>query len=288
MTTNLTAFAQTDKGLVRARNEDAFVIADLAGGDLGESVGRFEIGKRGIVLAVSDGMGGHQAGDVASALVLESLKRSMAADAGVEEPDALMETAALRANRDVWEASHSPGREKMGATLSAVFIRSRSAHVATVGDSRVYLIRNGEIAQVSHDQSYVQFLLDTGVMNEAEARRSSARNVVLQAMGLTSNLEIELGRLELRERDCFLLCSDGLSNKVEDGELRDIVVTSSCVEHAARRLVASANARGGEDNVTVIVAGVSGGLLPAVHGEPISSTWRVLREFDARLHPLPG
>jgi serine/threonine protein phosphatase PrpC len=280
MPTRVTACGQTDTGIVRSHNEDAFLIADLAGGDLGAAISRFEVGNRGVLLAVSDGMGGHQAGEVASALVLESLERSMAGQAVSEPPDALMEKATARANRDVWEAAHHPGREHMGATLEAVFIRDTVAHIATVGDSRAYLVRNGIIQQVSHDQSYVQFLLDTGAMTPAEAKRSEHRNVILQAMGLKPDVKVALGRLELRQRDCFLVCSDGLSNKVTDEELRDLVLTSSKVAEAAAKMIALANQRGGEDNITVIVAGVSGDLLPLVAGERISRTWQVLKEFD--------
>ncbi len=281
MPTKVTAFGQTDRGIVRAQNEDAFLIADLAGGDLGASVSRFEVGQRGVLLAVSDGMGGHKAGEVASALVLESLERSMAIQAVSEEPDVLMNTATVQANHEVWEAAHHPGREHMGATLTAVFIRNRTAHVATVGDSRAYLLRNGVIKQVSHDQSYVQFLVDSGAMTPEEAKHSAMRNIILQAMGLKPTVKVALGCLELRQRDCFLLCSDGLSNSVTEDELRDLVLTSSTVAEAAAKMIALANQRGGEDNITVIVAGVSGDLLPVVEGERISRTWRVLQEFDA-------
>src|SRR5579864_637284 len=145
MAVNLTAYAQTDIGLVRRSNEDAFVIADLTGGSLLEeqSMARFDVGQRGVLLAVSDGMGGHRAGEVASALVVESLRRSMATQQGGPS-DALLEKAALQANREVWEAAHSPGREHMGATLTALFIHGKTAHIAEVGDSRAYLLRGGQ------------------------------------------------------------------------------------------------------------------------------------------------
>lgn len=127
MGVNLTVYGQTDVGRVRRTNEDAFVVADLTGnGVLQEQrITRFEVGQRGVLLAVSDGMGGHQAGEVASALVVESLRRSMAQrfDAEDQPPDALLEQATKRANRDVWQAAHYPGRQGMGATLTAVFIR---------------------------------------------------------------------------------------------------------------------------------------------------------------------
>jgi len=181
MAVNLTVCAQTDAGLVRKSNEDAFVIADLTGGSLVEEqrIAQFEVGQRGVLVAVSDGMGGHQAGEVASALVIESLRRSMASAQGGEASDALLEKATVQANREVWEAAHYPGREQMGATLTAVFIHGNTAYIAEVGDSRAYLLRGGQIIQVTHDQSYVQLLIDSGAMTIGEAKRSRAGNVIL-------------------------------------------------------------------------------------------------------------
>ena len=283
MPIHLTVYGQTDVGVVRKTNEDAFVIADLTGGSLfGEpKVTRFEVGKRGVLLAVSDGMGGHQAGEVASALVIESLKRSMAEGCEPSSCDELMEKAAARANREVWEASHHPGREHMGATLTAVFVRDKTAHIAEVGDSRAYLVRAGHVRQVTRDQSYVQFLLDSGGLSPEQAKESQLRNVILQAMGLTPNVKVALGRLELRQQDCFVLCSDGLTNKVTDEELREVILTSRRLDAACVRLIELANKRGGEDNITVILAGVGGDLPPIVPGERISETLVVLQEFDA-------
>ncbi len=124
MAVNLTVYGQTDVGLVRNKNEDAFVIADLTGGSVAKEqrIARFEVGQRGVLLAVSDGIGGHQAGEVASALVVESVRRTMIQlrQSVPEQADARMEEAAKRANREVWQAAHYPGREKMGATLTAV------------------------------------------------------------------------------------------------------------------------------------------------------------------------
>jgi serine/threonine protein phosphatase PrpC len=284
---NLTVCGQTDIGLVRKTNEDAFVIADLTGGGLlqEQRIVRFEVGQRGVLLAVSDGMGGHQAGEVASALVVESLRRSMT-DPDHDPMDRLLEKAALQANREVWEAAHYPGRENMGATLTAVFIHNRTAYIAEVGDSRAYLVRNGQLEQVTRDQSYVQLLVDAGALSAEQAPHSQFAGVILQAMGLDQNVQVALGRLELRQRDCFVLCSDGLSGPIQADEIRDVVLTSRGLDQVCGRLVALAKSRGGDDNITVIAAGVSGDLPPLVAGESISDTLSVVREFAPP--PLPG
>lgn len=283
---NLTVCAQTDIGLVRSSNEDAFVVADLTGGSLLEQQrsARFEVGRRGVLLAVSDGMGGHQAGEVASALVVESLRRAMASHQGGEPSDALLEKATVQASREVWQAAHYPGRENMGATLTAMFIHGKTAYIAEVGDSRAYLLRGGQIAQVTRDQSYVQFLIDSGAMSAGQAKNSGFGNVILQAMGSKADVSVALGKLDLRQRDCLLLCSDGLSNRLSPDEIRQVVLTSSRLDIACARLIEAAKQRGGEDNITAIVAGVSGDVPRAISGESIAETFFVIQEFQPPPH----
>jgi serine/threonine protein phosphatase PrpC len=281
MPVNLTAYGKTDVGRVRRNNEDAFVVADLTGNRVlqEQHIARFEVGQCGVLLAVSDGMGGYKAGEVASALVVESLRRSMAQQPATRS-DALLEQAARRANREVWEAAHCAGREGMGATLTAVFIHGTTAHIAEVGDSRAYLLRRGVIKQVTHDQSCVQRLVDRGQMTDEEAQRSHLSNVILQAMGRAPDLRVALARLDLRQRDCFLLCSDGLYRKIAAEELRAIVLKARRLDEACVRMIDLANKRGGDDNITAIVAGVSGDLPPLVPGERISSTLAVLQDYE--------
>ncbi len=281
MPIHISVYGQTDAGLVRPSNEDAFVVADLTGDSLlqEQRIAQFEVGQRGVLLAVSDGMGGHAAGEIASALVVESLRRSMARRTG-EAKDTLLERAVLQANRDVWEAAHYPGRQNMGATLTAMFIHGAVAHIAEVGDSRAYLLRNGQALQVTRDQSYVQLLLDAGVLDPQQAKASGISNVILQAMGLHADVTVALGRLELRDRDALILCSDGLSNKVSVEELRDLVLTSPRLDMACTRMIDLAKTRGGEDNITVVVCGISGDLPKVVATESLSQTLHVLREFE--------
>lgn len=287
MPLRLTVAARTDIGQVRRVNEDAFLVADAAGLALDPSPGvrRFEVGPRGALLAVSDGMGGHKAGEVASALTLASLHRALAGTAG--QPDAdpvvLVDRAVEAANRDVYQAALAPGREKMGATLTAILVDEAGAHIAEIGDSRAYLIRGGVIQQVTRDQSYVQVLLEAGAIAPEEAPRSPMRNIILQAMGQQPSVAAALGRLALRRRDCLLLCTDGLSGALTDDELRDVVLASPSLDAACERLVALANERGGKDNITVLLAGVGGDLPPPAPGESIDDTLDVLRSFDAPL-----
>jgi PPM family protein phosphatase len=275
--------AQTDVGKVREKNEDAYVVADLTGGTLldGEPHARFDVGERGVLIAVSDGMGGADSGEVASALVVETLTRAFRKAAPGTQQDALMNDAVQRAHRAVWDEAKEKGR-KMGATLTAVFIHAGQAYIAEVGDSRAYLVRRAKITQLTKDQSMVQVLLDTGVIGKADAEHSPLKNVILQAMGNQQNIKTALAKLELRNRDCLVLCSDGLTNHVSDDEIRDHVMTLR-PNQAAKKLVDLANERGGKDNITVVVAGVGGELDPARSTEKVADTLEVLTTFEPKI-----
>ena len=277
----LSVAAQTDIGKVRGKNEDAFVVADLTGGALLDATlhKRFDVGERGVLLAVSDGMGGAQAGEVASALVVETLTRALAAAEPGTPQDALMHDAIQHAHKAVWDTAKRESK-KMGATLTAVYVDKGQAYIAEVGDSRAYLIRKGSMCQLTHDQSMVQMLVDTGIIEPDQAEHSPIRNVILQAMGNQPNVKVALGKLELRDRDCLVLCSDGLTGCVHDDEIRDLVLASGRPEVAAKQLIDLANERGGKDNITVVVAGVGGGLSRPLTGETINDTFQVLSTFE--------
>jgi len=276
--------AKTDVGRARQTNEDACSVTELETGTLIDAIGKSQtvsLGTKGVLLAVSDGMGGHQAGEVASALVLESLQRELAQDA-TQPLHKHLEDAVHRANRRVHNAARTADRHGMGATLTAVFIRGTEAYIAEVGDSRGYLLRNGRIRQVTRDQSMVQMLVDQGVMSPDEARKAPGKNVILQAVGLAPDVRVAIGKLELRRGDRLLLCSDGVSNQITDDELREIM-TRSDPREACETMIALANERGGEDNETVIVADLLGEELPeVVDFETVTSTFEVLQAFEAR------
>lgn len=275
----LSAFGLTDVGVVRKNNEDAFLIADL---DAEQSSDRSwhdaAVSARGILLAVSDGMGGAAAGEIASAMTVGSLRQWLGEDHQGVGTQVLIKEAVEEANRSVFDAAQDSERKGMGATLTAVLVRGKIAHIAEVGDSRAYLIRGGRIRQVTRDQSYVQLLVEQGVVTREQAEKSPHRNVILQAMGHRGDIVVALGRLELREGDTFVLCSDGLSGKISETEMRDIVDSSTDFPEAATRMVAIANERGGEDNITVVLARVSGAGVPAA--EPADGITRTLQSIQ--------
>jgi serine/threonine protein phosphatase PrpC len=192
-----------------------------------------------------------------------------------------------KAHHVVWEAAHHTGREGMGATLTAVFVQAQrsgaTAFIAEVGDSRAYLLRAGTITRLTKDQSYVQLLLDAGALDAKEVAESPLRNVILQAMGHQRPIEVALGKLELRGRDCLLLCSDGLTNAVTDDEIRSVILGAANLEQAADRLIDLANQRGGDDNITVLAAGVGGDLAPGHAGEKVDQTFEILASFEPQL-----
>jgi serine/threonine protein phosphatase PrpC len=253
--------ARTDPGRQRAHNEDAYLLCDLDAGarasareiDRKERFDRFVVGERGVLLAVSDGMGGAAAGEIASSISLQSLYDELVRD---EEGGAVAERLARvvrHASRRVREAGRGD-RRGMGATLTAALFCGSAVHIAQIGDSRAYLLREGFIKQVTHDQSYVQMMVDEGRMTLAEAERSPQRSVIMQVMGQRDDVRVALGRISVRPGDRLLLCSDGLSNAISDDVICKIVHQVPFVRDAAARLVDAANAAGGPDNITVILA----------------------------------
>jgi serine/threonine protein phosphatase PrpC len=289
MSVHLNIAGRSDIGRSRTNNEDALVVADLASGHLlrGDAPhARFDVGESGVLLAVSDGMGGENAGEVASALVVESLARALVS-APRDAPASALKGAVQEANRDVVEASHERGHEGMGATLTAVLVQTRpqttTAFIAEVGDSRAYLVRSGRITLLTKDQSYTQLLLDAGTLDAREAAESPLHNVILQAMGHAGHIDTALGKLELRRRDCLLLCSDGLTNAVSDDEICRLVLSSSGLVDACNRLVGAANDRGGKDNITVLAAGVGGDVTPGRPGDDVEQTFQVLESFEPKV-----
>ena len=279
----ITFAALSDVGLTRSINEDAFQLTDLSTGasfDASPSNGQFNLGSRGALLTLSDGMGGHAAGEVASSTVISSVRATI--QAGSDAPaEQRLEAAVRRANRDVIEAAQVKGRHGMGATLTAVLVDHSIAYVAEVGDSRAYLLRTGQLKLLTRDQSLVQMLVDQGLMHPDEAETSPRKNILLQAMGSVEEVHAAIGQVELRKGDKLLVCSDGISNAITHDELLQILATNDPWP-ACAHLVQLANDRGGEDNLTAVVAQFDGaGLASPMASETVTGTFSVIKDFGA-------
>lgn len=234
---------------------------------------QFEIDENGLVVAVSDGMGGALAGEVASTMAVETVSEKLlgpgseASEAEENQDHRLINKlydATLFANHLIHEQGRSdPQFQGMGATFTGIGVTPNAADIIQVGDSRAYLIRNGTIYQVTKDQSLVQQLIDAQQISAEEAETHTLKNVILQALGAQNEIYPVSARLEPCQNDVFLLCSDGLSNKVGPAEMQQAVVDNlGELQNACAELVKMANENGGEDNITVVLAKFSGDDLP--------------------------
>ncbi len=210
------------------------------------------VGDRGILLAVCDGVGGHKAGEIASALALETLSHEMESLSAGCPRQTLFKAAVENVNTRVWrEAQTAPRLHGMATTLTAAVICHRRAIIAHVGDSRVYFLRgSGPIQQVTRDQSFVANMVACGALTQEQAELSPFRSTITQAIGLESTVDVALDCVELETGDLLLLCTDGLSNKVDAKEMTEALRTRP-ISEAVQELIALANVRGGEDNITV-------------------------------------
>ncbi len=267
----------THVGVVRKNNEDCFLLVDLTESAELTHPSSVEVGAKGVLCTVSDGMGGENAGEVASALTVAAIRDYV--QAGLhEDPGEALAASVVHANKKVIEAATEPERSGMGAAVVSVLVRDGVAHLTEVGDCRAYLFRGGAFTQLTKDQTHVQVLIDQGLMTPEAAKKSRAKSVVLQAVGKQEELSVTQRALTLREGDRMLLCSDGLTVNVTDLEIADKV--GGPLEGAVEALVALANARGGIDNVTVVIIEVTGALQPSHPEERVQETLKTVREFE--------
>ena len=277
-------------GRVRKGNEDNYLVLHVS--DVKAWTGsqepnefvvesqKFEIDESGIVLAVSDGMGGALAGEVASKMAVETVSQKIL-DQDPEKtytPDGYSASligklydATIYANYLIHQQGRTdPQFQGMGATFTGIGITPEAVDLIQVGDSRAYLIRSGKIYQVTKDQSLVQQLIDAQQISPEEAETHTLKNVILQALGAQSEIYPVSARLQPRRGDIVLLCSDGLSNKVSGASMQKIVTENKDrLEMACAELIKEANERGGEDNITVIIARLSGDTLPEANGDDV-------------------
>ena len=273
-------FAKSDVGRVRRGNEDNYLVLDLTteqtwsgadGATPPEKLTRFDLGDKGLVLVVSDGMGGALAGDVASRMAVDSVREMLLGTEGEDACDPRLDlveclkNATHYANLAIHQKSQEDSRcAGMGATFTGAAIRGDNLDLVQVGDSRGYVIRKDHIRLATKDQSLVQQLVDVGQISESEAETHMFRNVILQALGAQSEVAPVTGRIHLRQGDVLLLCSDGLSGKLRAEDIQQIVVNSQeNLSQACDALIEEANNRGGEDNITVVLARFQGDDLEA-------------------------
>ena len=281
-------FGRTDVGRTREHNEDAFVIVDLTSGNatMPQQARREELGPKGELFMVADGMGGAAAGEIASAMAVEIILGElrtnwMSADANETETFVrVIRQATKTANEQINAyATHHPEYRGMGTTATIAGLLGDTLYLAQVGDSRAYLVRNGVAQQITKDQSLMQKLIEAGELTEEEAQHSERRNIILQALGPEPTINVDLTHQTVRRGDTLVLCSDGLSGQVTKDEIAAIVSKEPDIVKACNGLIDRANEAGGPDNITAIIARFDGpGLEPASEND----------EVGHRVFALPG
>ena len=231
--------AHTDTGRRRRRNEDAFVCEPP-------------------LFAVADGMGGAQAGEVASRLAAESLREQELG--GLSSPEQTVELI-REANRRVYAySSENASARGMGTTMTVALVEGSVVTIGHVGDSRAYLLRDDQLTQLTQDHSLVAELVRSGRLSAKEAESHPRRSVITRALGTDSDVEVDVLSLRVQERDVFLLCSDGLTSMVSDEEIARLLLSArDDLDDAGKKLIAAANQAGGEDNITVVLFEPEGG-----------------------------
>jgi protein phosphatase len=271
--TTLTAATATDRGRVRAINQDVALI-------------------EGQLVAVADGMGGHAAGEIAASVAVDALRDAFAAD---QSADGLV-AAANTANRAVHDRSESNQElHGMGTTLTAAALvktrRSEQLVLINVGDSRAYLLVDGELTQLTEDHSVVEEMRRRGDLSSAEAAVHPHRHILTRALGIDPTVEVDSWLLEARPGSRLLICSDGLTNECDEAEIETVLSEAPDPAEAARVLVARALDHGGNDNVTVVVADISGeptGSLVAAAPKTSAPTSTSSGAADSLVPPSPA
>lgn len=268
-------FARTEIGCVRERNEDSFVVANVATGERGLRPGTTmqELGVGTVLIGVCDGMGGAAAGDIASKIGAETLYDSIMTHSPLADTASVHEamlSAVAASNRAIADyARQHPGKRGMGTTMTAALIHGHDLHVLHVGDSRAYLRRGRSLTQLTTDHSIVGQMVAAGQLTPEQARSYEHRNVLLQALGVQPMIQPELVHVPLRAGDVLLLCSDGLTGPLEDPRILELMLKYQDPVRCCRALTEAACAAGGPDNVTVAIARFVGEGLPIPQGREL-------------------
>ena len=293
----ITVFARTDLGQSRDHNEDTFLVADLSTGrsSLMPDVREHELGPRGSMFMVADGMGGAAAGELASAMAADIIYRHMStawpADSEVSAQRFAyrMREAVELANGELFRyAAEHPEVRGMGTTVTVAGVFGTDLYLAQIGDSRGYLVRGGRAIQLTRDQSLMQRLVDAGEMTEEEAERSERRNIILQALGPDPRVRVDLSLQALRRGDLLVMCSDGLSGLVRKDEIAERAAQQPDLAALCTELIDLANSRGGPDNITVVAARFSGDVLPEADDSDVGYQTYALDGGEPDTEELPA
>lgn len=237
----LKTFSITNIGRKRRTNQDFVYTSEQSVGSLPN------------LFLVADGMGGHKAGDYASKMTVETIVEKAAASAETE-PERVLAEAISAANTLVYEqAGSAPELEGMGTTVVAATCDGMRLHVANVGDSRLYVANGREVVQITKDHSWVEEMVRRGGIPRAEARNHENKNIITRAVGADENVRADFFTVDLKEGDLVLMCTDGLTNMLDDEEIRMILAGSRDIVEQAEGLVRAANERGGSDNISVVL-----------------------------------
>jgi len=235
-------YCQTDVGLKRNSNQDFVYASDQ------------KVGRLPSLLIVADGMGGHAAGDLASRVCVETVVSSIEGS-GKTGPIPILAEAVQKANQAVLKkAAEKPEYEGMGTTIVAAVIEGNTLYVANVGDSRLYLIDDDRIDQITLDHSLVAEMVRSGRISPEQMRNHPEKNIITRAVGGEENVEADFFDVGLHKGDVVLLCSDGLTNMVEDEQIFRIVRREKTLRDAGQKLISAANSAGGRDNISVVLA----------------------------------
>ena len=295
--THISVFGKTDVGCTRDHNEDCFLVADLTAkkASLLPEVRDHEIGRKGSLLVVADGMGGAAAGEVASEMATELVYEHLLGSWLNDDEDTpqqfafRLREAVEEANRKIHaHAKENPEMRGMGTTITAMGVLGGHVYITQVGDSRAYLIREGDATQLTKDQSLMQRLVDAGELTEEEAEHSERKNIILQALGPDARVRVDLTHQAICSGDAILLCSDGLSGLVDEEEIANTVSQDKDLVQVSAELIALANEHGGPDNITVVVARFSGNDLPEPgDGEKVGHEVYPLTDTESTTEPVP-
>jgi PPM family protein phosphatase len=261
---NVSVFGLSDIGRVRKNNEDTFAVCDLSTGETNPFSSKHPLGFHGLLLLVADGMGGEMCGEVASNLCVAVIPRRLVENlsSGDSHPPNValhLREAVEFANRAVFDKAQCERLCRgMGTTATAAALVGERLVVAQVGDSRAYVVRNRQMFQLTRDQTFLNYLADRGAPLPAEPEKDSRRSILTQALGTRETLDVKLTGVRLRSEDTILLCSDGLYSMVKSAEVLEILKGGDTPQSQCRALIDAANNSGGVDNITAIVAQVTG------------------------------